>query len=354
MIIYIVTVIIVVLTEPFLTLFLPKRKVKKAYILCVGMWMFLVLSLRSETVGNDLDNYLPRYILFGNTPWIRLPDTANKKATEIGYAVINKLLFYLNASPRTLLVFAAFIMIWLLCLRIYTDSPIPRLSFIIYIGLSLYTSAFSGLRQSIATAVFMYAYKYLKNRDFVKYCMVIVLASTIHKSILVVIPLYFLVDIKIDMKKSLCFLAAFGMCWLLGEKIISFIASNFKYENYVTDLGSGGGAVGLLVIYLSFLASIFLLQKNYNAIESRIYIYSLFILTLFTILTFSLSITTRIMSYFNALIVITLPTCIARTKNTGNRKIMSCVYSVMLLAYYFLTICRADTSGIIPYEFMWN
>lgn len=352
MTVYIITVAIVILFEPILNLFMSKQRAKKIYVFIVGIWMFGVLALRSEIVGNDLVNYLPRYIIFGNSTWNSLLVVAEDKATEIGYAVLNKLLFSINESPRTIMVVSALIIIYCWCLSIYYDSLLPRLSFITYIGLSLYTSAFSGLRQATATAICITAHRYLKERKFKKYCLIVLLAATIHKSALIMIPVYFLFKIKISLKMFLEFIGILILCVAFGGKIIVFIADRFSYGRYLQLLGQGSGALGVLVIYLFFLISTFLFLKNYYIVELRIYIYSLFILILFSILTFYLPITGRIMSYFNALLVIELPNFIAKIKNVYNRRVMLYICGTILMAYYFLIICRADTSGIIPYKFM--
>lgn len=57
----------------------------------------------------------------------------------------------------------------------------------------VYFSAFNGMRQWIASIILFWAIKYIWNDNFIKYFICVILASTIHISALIMIPVYFIV-----------------------------------------------------------------------------------------------------------------------------------------------------------------
>lgn len=59
----------------------------------------------------------------------------------------------------------------------------------------------------MVVAIFLYSIKYIKERNFKKFIMYMILASTIHVSALICIPLYFIYGLKIRPIKALILLA---------------------------------------------------------------------------------------------------------------------------------------------------
>ena len=71
-----------------------------------------------------------------------------------------------------------------------------ELSLFVYIASGIYTVSMNGIRQSLAAAIIFAATKYILDGNFKKFLLVILLASTIHQTALIFIPIYFIVRRK--------------------------------------------------------------------------------------------------------------------------------------------------------------
>ena len=94
----------------------------------------------------------------------------------------------------------------------------------------------SFIRQSFAIGIFLFAIRYLKEKRFVPYLLIVLLAATFHKSILLLIPFYFLAQVPICWKT----LAVYGTGTILIMAffwpIFEFI-TQFVYQFYATEEG---------------------------------------------------------------------------------------------------------------------
>lgn len=119
----------------------------------------------------------------------------------------------------------------------------------------------SGLRQAIAIFCFIYSFKYLINRDFLKYAICSIIAVTFHHSAILLLPIYFLIHIKkinkleIAVYLSLYILILFASSFFI--KPLNIIVDYFipKYSYYIenekgNELSTG---IGLLVNTIIFL-----------------------------------------------------------------------------------------------------
>jgi len=109
MVIYLITILLIIILEPVISIFSRKDKLKRNYIFLICFWLFLLLILRSETVGADLLTYIDVYAAFGKCPWGKMIQIAEVHDNmEIGYIVLNKLLYKISASPRFLIIVISF------------------------------------------------------------------------------------------------------------------------------------------------------------------------------------------------------------------------------------------------------
>ncbi len=107
-------------------------------------------------------------------------------------------------------IFLLIVNIFLLTVAMYfmsRYSKIPWLSIYLYITLQFLAYNMNLIRQSIATAFFLLAYPYLKNRKILPYTILVLIGGLFHNSLLFLYPLYFLLPIK-QSKHSLLSLAA--------------------------------------------------------------------------------------------------------------------------------------------------
>lgn len=113
-------------------------------------------------------------------------------------------------------------------------SKIPWLSICLYITLQFLAYNMNLIRQSIATAFFLLAYPYLKDRKLLPYTALILIGGLFHNSLLFLFPLYFLLPLK-QSKKSLLFFAALtAVVYVFFDPLFEIFRPLLptKYTNY--------------------------------------------------------------------------------------------------------------------------
>lgn len=117
---------------------------------------------------------------------------------------------------------------------IYRYSKLPWVSVYLYITLQFLAYNMNLIRQSIATAFFLLAYPYLKERKLLPFTILMLAGGLFHNSLLFMYPLYFLLPRK-NTKKSLLFLALLTfLVYIFFEPLFEFLHPFLpaKYTNY--------------------------------------------------------------------------------------------------------------------------
>lgn len=85
----------------------------------------------------------------------------------------------------------------------------PVFCILIFITSRAYLQEANIVRQTMAISIFAYALQYLESRNFKKYALFVLLASTIHTSTIMTLFLYLSVYIKKEKQKTICYALVF-------------------------------------------------------------------------------------------------------------------------------------------------
>lgn len=161
--------------------------------------VFLLFSFIAGTryfVGTDFKTYTMHQI-----PQALYGMSKNQYDVEFLYNRLIKLGVTIgNGSYQYVFVLTHVIIMFFVCKYIYDRSLNYPLSIFIFVFSTFFNFSLNGMRQSIATAIFLYSTKYIvKRRPIIYFCMIL-LATLFHKSAIIFIPLYF--SSYLDLKSS--------------------------------------------------------------------------------------------------------------------------------------------------------
>lgn len=151
------------------------------------------------------------------------------------YFLMNAVLFF---SERYLvfLIVVASIIAYSYMKYMKDNSEIFWLSaLLLFCGGSFYTG-FNVMRQILAASLIALAYKYLFSREFLKYCLAVLLISTIHFSAIIMIPMYFVLTCvwKYDNTNNFTIVGIIVLCailYVVAPAVIQYI-SQYIYAIY--------------------------------------------------------------------------------------------------------------------------
>lgn len=147
----------------------------------------------------------------------------------------------------------------------------------LYISSGAFFTSMNIMRQYMAVAVILWCYPMAKKKKFVKYFLLVIVASFIHQSAWVMLPLYFV--FAYDSKRNLSYvlIAAMLVVFVNFDRIVGGVLSHTSYEYYLENITDGGYGTGLirvlawLVPYCLIMLYQKKLQERFGA--SRLFIY---------------------------------------------------------------------------------
>lgn len=298
-------------------------------------------------VGNDYDGY------FDIFHWVK---EGRDVYVETGYYFINRVFSYSNIGYIYVLFVACLITLcFIFKVMVRENILFYGIFFIFTTGLLIMTN--DQVRQGIALSIFLYSIKFIENRDFVKYLIVIVSASILfHFSVIVLLPLYYIGKIKLSPKTWLFLILLFTVLSLKGIfnsilfLILEYIPIYQKYKHIPGQLVAGEVSTGLGILYH---VVIILPVALYSNRINRPVITNIVLLGLISFLiSKDFLITKRLAFYmlFTDFIALSLLFKIKSYKFTLLSFVKSSVLIICLTYFFIQNLCAKEQFGAIPYR----
>ena len=346
-----------ILTTILAIIFNRKKMNKWWAIIFVTIPLVCIAGFRWK-VGTDFGTYyatfeqIPNYtfsFLFGNTYSDFIP-------YERGFSVLIWLIGVINKNPQFIIFITSLINIGLVVYTLKKYSEHFGLSIYLYITTMIYYSAFNGIRQWIASVIIFLALKYIFQRNFKKYLIFVIIASTIHISALIMIPVYFIVAFKPFGKKMIMIVICFAVISMLLSPILSSLevfTLGTRYESYTT-IGSEDNGVNIfrvLVAAVPVTISFVYYKRLKNDKESR-YLINFSILNLLVLLLATQStIISRFNMYFELYNLLLYPKLVNIFKQEEKYLF---VFLIGIFFFIYMLLLLPVDSNLLPYNFFWN
>lgn len=326
-------------------------------IMCV--LLFLLISLRSLSVGGDLFSY---YLRYKEISAFSISAYYEKEAIEPLFIIFCKICSILSkGSFRFFIVMCAALFSFFYSNFIYKISNHQALSWFFTICFEVLVYCLSGLRSSfglifgLTSTLYILEPKYRKEKYAkIKFLFYFVLAILFHYSAII---FFFVLIFEKARKKRWYYPAYFIVCILLclfGYKYIPLLAKFFfPTKEYLFSSDRG---YGTLVIISIVWVGIHLLISKKNRKE-QFYIAKMLLELVFVtqLLSLYFSLWSRITMFVMILAFIYLPNCFDY-QNLFNRKSFKLIVVFIcagLFAYYYYRL-TVDSASIVPYCFFWK
>ncbi len=331
---------------------------RKRYIILVCAILVLQSGLRNVAVGADTYQYYLNFERVKSLSWSQIYSTTIGYYTigigkAPGYLVLQKIVQYLLPNYQLFLLLIAIIFFLALGNFIYKNTT--RLSnavlaFVLYSSLFYSFFSITGHRQTLATACTIFSYEFIKQRKLLLFLILIVLASTIHKSVLVFIPFYFIARIENTKYYYSTIVLLFPIFMYFREPMSLFLKTKGGYTHYGVYEGAGTLTFTLMLLLVAVFArwrlkSVLRLSKQKNQL------YNAFALAiLFTPLTWVNPSAMRIVQYFSIYMLLLIPTVIQSFQDHSKEtQRFVFVFTILLLIILFI-----KSSIGTDYKFFWQ
>ena len=307
--------------------------------------LFLVSALRLN-VGNDYLKYVEFMHLVYSRAYV---------PTEVGFNALTYVIYYLCGFENYLLVFAFFSFgtIAFFMKGIYDQSKWFSMSFILFMLLGLYFQSLSTVRYYLALAMALYSIKYVIERDWPRFILLVLIGSLFHKSMLVVLVLYFLAQLKWGRRMYALLVAAGVSCLFLKDiylKIVIYLYPSYKDTEYLTG---GTSTANIIRCLLVFGLSLWLYRDYIEGDRTGEFYFmcNLMGLVLYVFGSF-LPVISRIGYYLTVTQILFVPYLLKGIKDERKRQIATAIVIVFSLGYFALYMRGAANDGvrILPYQ----
>lgn len=290
----------------FISKKVENKYIKTGLVLVSFTILFLISALRVD-VGTDYKSYVS---------WFNSVTTFPVGFTNFSFNLCIYIIKIFSNEYQLLFIVTSFLILFTIYYTVVSRYDEYDMILFLFIILGYYFSTFNGIRQWIATAIFMYSYKYIINKQFIKFCLCIFIASSFHITAVLLLPCYFLFHFKVkDFYKifilvgCLIFFKVYDFNNLLATLLKIF--SETFYLRYIasgTNLSIGVGSFlpvilnsGMLVYYMIF-KNRFKNMENYEENKQLC-----FLLCFFSILNTTNNLFSRFALYFIPMIIFLLP-----------------------------------------------
>ena len=179
-------------------------------VLCC-LLLFAVMSGIRWGVGVDYYSYLNGYESLQNTGLMQ-----KEHESEPIWDSVTKFLALHNFHYTFFFGFWAFVQIFFICITFKSRPAVFPYVALFCVLASYYLTMMNGIRQATACCIFIYAAQFIPKRKLSLFVVFLLLASAIHKSAMIIAPLYLFAYEKTIWNKRWVLFLILGVCVLLG------------------------------------------------------------------------------------------------------------------------------------------
>lgn len=331
-----------------------QNRLLAAGIFCILFW---VSALRFD-IGNDYRQY---------TQTAHEAYVGGYVVTEWGFNQLVRLLYWIVGGECYELVFAVFAFATLaIFLKAFARQSVSfGQTFFLFMTLGLYFQTFNTVRYYFALSVALFSMKYVLEKDYLKFVFWIVLAALFHKSVLLVLPVYWIAAFSWKRWQIAAGLAVSAACFL-GKGLVLKLALVLypSYRNTIYLEETGGSPISILRTLAVLVLYVWFIRTQQGRLsreelraqewypELRFYA-QLNLLALVTgTFFYFLPVVTRISYYFGVSQLFMVPLIVQNIKEEKvRRKTVAIIFAACVL-YFVVFLLQAHEDGvrILPYR----
>lgn len=246
-----------------------KREIGSIQLILFWILCSLIMGFRSIEVGIDTPNYYYLCNQVSITPWTEIFRQWYTWSMEIGYCVLIKLTYSIVNSYYFSQMVISFIYNYFIIRFIKKYSLNLSIACVVFLGMGFYLMAFNITRQMLAVSLIAYAFENMAEKRYLRYFMIIFVATSIHTSAIIglfFVPVYI---IKNHYKFYRVIMLLIIFTAINYQSIVLYIKSKIK-KYYFLSAGSEytygyirivWGIIGVLSVLL-FYRSMQLMRKS--------------------------------------------------------------------------------------------
>lgn len=312
------------------------NKRNKILLLVLIVVMSLLPAFRSIDVGTDTSNYVEMFQQFGSSNFYELFEYP----TEKGYVLLNYFSSIFLSSFNSFFLLFYFLLFGNFIYFFSKNSNFLSLSLLVFLTLGFYLSSFNIMRQMIAISVCLLSLRYVFNREFLKFTLMIILSSLFHTTALIFLLVYFVYKYS-DQFKYILF-SSLILIYFIFKFYMIYVLEFFNMSAGYSEFGENTGGGPTLIFYMIMLVYFYYLGRSIEDKKYHFYL-NLFILCLCFIFLFfvfkvPLAGPMRLILYFSWSLCMLFPLSLKFFKIKSQQNFVLFLYCIALILYFIQSV----------------
>lgn len=329
------------------------EKADTAYLTVASIILALLTGLRGMYVGSDTSGYIRNFHSMRRIPFF----TAISEKTgrfEGGYKFLTR--FVGIFTDNEVIFFCICATIFAICLWKYINknSKNKFMSIMLYFTVQGFNFQLSGIRQSLAMAILLISFEFIKQRKLLKFLIVVFIASLFHKSALAIIPMYFLAYLKIDFKNFLLYLIGGVTALVFSSSLMSIMVKVLGYDDYLDSTGFQGGAIFIVIMYIITIIVSYIYHEPFAKDDKHnVFFFNMtFVSLIIYLVRYFFGVIERVSFYYQFSFLILLPNVIEAIPDKKTRNFIRGCALFLACALHAYRCIRGGS--MYTYEFFWQ
>lgn len=289
--------------------------------------IFLVSALRGDTIG-DTFQYKHSYSLLYKYKFSTEGDW--------GFNLFQYFLYKINKEPQFLIIITSLITVGFNIYNLYHYCSYMELEIYMYITSGYFITSMNGIRQSMLAAVVFTFTRIIEKENTILFIFAVILASPFHQSVLILIPVYFIVKQEAWSKTTVAVIIVscigfMGFSTIFPALLRALEDTNYGYYANQTDMGGSSFMRVIVNAIPVILAYIKRKELKENWPKSNIFVNMALINVIFVAFGMYNWIFNRFTIYFQLYNFVLIPYIIQHCFNGKERRL---IYVGFLLCYF--------------------
>lgn len=330
------------------------QKTKKNWALVLSCVMLVFFAgLRGEFTS-DYQSYSDYFLKISrNVKLLEILSPFRRFSMEKGFVLLCKLIGFVTDSPVVFFTIVSALTLSLYFCGFKKLSAMPVLSVLLFVGVGDYYATYNLVRQTLAAAIVFYGLSLWAQNKRIKFFLCLGIATLLHRTSLIVLPLVFLLEIKICTRNVVIISCVGILASVVLSPIVKLGQSLFAmYENY--SYGMGEGTINAVIPQLAMLAfvaySVLLTDCDFDVHDrrNRMLINASIFSTIMMFMGMRIYILSRFAYYLKPAFWVLVPNVIASYSKETDRRIVLVIVSLLSVAFTWVTL---SGTGYEPYYF---
>lgn len=318
--------------------------------------LLIILCIRDESIGRDLVNY--KYY-FESISVLRLDELFNYELDFL-FVLLNWIISRFTDNYQIYLSIVALITVLPVGILYSQDREHGFLKIVLFMNMSTFVMLFSGLRQSIAIAMGLIAYEFVKRKKISLYILFAVIAWGFHHTAFMIFLYYPLYHITFKKKHLFFIVPSLLLVFVFNKPIFTSITnllSVFGNEKYSLSI-SNTGAYTMLLLFVGFAVLSYAIPDE-KALDKETLGLRNFMLLAVVLQCFAPihMLAMRMNYYFIIFIPVLMPKILKHPKGISNASVLfiKSALVVFFVGYYLYTTyisCKTGVSALDTYPYI--